>query len=168
MVLAGESSRAANIHAPGAHAGKGVLLSEHVEIPESEGSSELNVASLGVGAGSAETDGCRGLQVAEDRDTSLCIDSGGINGCSVRGATAADAENFNLSHDESIAASVLAHDAVQVGKALEIQNLLWWRLTAHAGVPLVVALDKANNATPAVAEERLLVVRRVVGNEVRL
>ena len=63
---------------------------------------------------------------------------------------------------------MLAHDAVQMREALEVQDLLWRGLAAHAGVPLVVALDKADNTTAAVAEERLLEVGGVVGDELRL
>ena len=39
--------------------------------------------------------------------------------------TAADAEKFDLGHDEAVAAAVLAHDTVEVSEALEVENLLW-------------------------------------------
>ena len=77
-------------------------------------------------------------------------------------------EKLNLGHDEAIAAAVLAHHTVQVGQALEVQDLLRGRLAAHTRVPLVVALDEANNATTAIAKEGLLVVGRIVGDELGL
>jgi hypothetical protein len=83
-------------------------------------------------------------------------------------AAAADAEELNLRHDESVAATVLAHNAVEVRKTLKVEDLLGRRLAAHAGVPLVVALDETDNTASAVAEESLLVVGRVVGDELWL
>jgi hypothetical protein len=50
--LPGQSGRATDVHAPGAHTLKGVLLGEHVQVPKSEGSGQLNVASLRVRTGS--------------------------------------------------------------------------------------------------------------------
>jgi hypothetical protein len=126
VVLAGESSRTADVHAPGAHALEWVLLREHMEIPEREAGGELDVASLGVCALSREADGRGGLEVAEDRDTILSVDSGRVNGCSVRRTTAANTEKLDLSHDEAVAAAVLAHDAVEMRKTLEVQDLLGW------------------------------------------
>lgn len=63
---------------------------------------------------------------------------------------------------------MLAHHAVKVCKTLEVEYLLWWRLAAHACVPLVVTLDKTDDATTAVAEQRLLIVRGIVGNKLWL
>lgn len=168
MVLAREGSRAANVHAPCAHALEGILLGEHVEVPEGEGRGELQVAGLWVGAGSAEADGRRGLEVAVDGDAGLCVDGSGVDGRGVRGPAAADAEELDLGHDEAVAAAVFAHDALEVGEALEVEDLLGWGLAAHARVPLVVALDEADDATPAVAKEGLLVVGGVAGDELGL
>jgi hypothetical protein len=158
MVLAGESRRATDVHAPGTHALEWVLLGEHVEVPERETGGELDVTGLGVCALGGETDGGGGLEVAEDGDTGLCVDGGGVNGGSVGGTAAADAKELDLSHDEAIAAAVLAHDAVEMRKALEVENLLGRRLAAHTRVPVVVALDETNNAATSITKDGLLVV----------
>jgi hypothetical protein len=126
MVLAGEGSRAADVHAPGAHALERVLLGEHVEVPERKAGGELDIAGLGGWALGREADGCGGLEVAEDGDTILCVDGGGVDGRGVRGTATADTEELDLGHDEAVAAAVLAHDAVEMCKALEVQNLLGW------------------------------------------
>lgn len=168
MVLTSESGRATNIHAPGTHALEGVLLSEHVEVPQCEAGSELDVAGLWVRALSGETDGCRSLEVAKDGYTSLCIDSGGVHSSSVRGTTAAHAQELDLSHDKAVAAAMLAHNAVEMSKTLEVENLLGRRLAAHARVPVVVALDKTNHTTTSITKDGLLVIGGVAGNKLRL
>lgn len=63
---------------------------------------------------------------------------------------------------------MLAHHAVQVRKALEIKDLLRWAFAAHASVPLVVALDEADDTTTAVAVDGLLVIGRIVRDELGL
>lgn len=123
-VLAGQGSRAADVHAPGAHALEWVLLGKHVEVPQRKGRCEQDVACLWVGARDGQADRGRGLEVAVDGNTGLRVDSGGVDGCSVRGAAAAHAEKLNLRHDEAVAAAVLAHDAVQMGEPLEVEDLL--------------------------------------------
>jgi hypothetical protein len=70
-----------------------------------------------------ETDWRRELEVPEDGDPGLgSVDGGGIEDCG--GATCADAEEFDLGHDEAVAAAVLAHHTVQVCEALKVQDLL--------------------------------------------
>ena len=82
-VLACQCSRATDVHAPGAHAFEWVLLSKHVQVPESKRGGELDVTRLWVRALGGEADRCGGLQVAEDWDTGLCVDGRGVDGRSV-------------------------------------------------------------------------------------
>ena len=63
---------------------------------------------------------------------------------------------------------MLAHDALEVSEALQVEDLLGRGLAAHAGVPVVVALDEADDAATSVTEECLLEVRGVAGDELGL
>jgi hypothetical protein len=98
----------------------------------------------------------------------LGIDDCRVGSREVRGATAADAEKLDFSHDEAVAAAVLAHHALEMSEALKVEDLLGRRLAAHTSVPLIVALHETNNAAAAVAKERLLIVGGVVGDELWL
>jgi len=166
--LPGECGGATNVHAPGTHALERVLLGEHVEVPESKSGGELDVACLRVGTRCGEADGGGSLKVTVDWDAGLRVDGCRVGGGEGGWAAAADAEELNLGHDEAVAAAVFAHHAVEVSEALEVEDLLGWGFAAHAGVPLVVALDETDDAAPAVAEESLLVVGGVVGDELWL
>jgi len=121
-----------------------------------------------VGTGGGEADGSRSLQVPEDGDAGLCVDGRGVGGGEVGGAAAANAQELDFRHDESVAATVFAHYAMEMGEALQIEDLLGRRLATHARVPLIVALYKTDDAAAAVAEDCLLVISRVVGDKLWL
>lgn len=165
VVLPGQRRGAADLHAPGAHTLERVLLSEHVEVPQREGGSELDIARGGH-AGGGQRDGSGQLEVAEDGHASGGVEGGGVWGRRV--AACANAEKLDLGHDEAVAAAVLAHDALEVSETLKVEDLLRGRLAAHASVPVVVGLDKTDNATTSVTKEGLLEVRGVAGNELGL
>lgn len=114
---------------------------------------------------STEADGRADLQVAEDGDTGLRIDGCGVHGCGGGGATAADAQQLNFSHDETIPTSMFAHNTMQVCEALKVEDLLWGRFAPHARIPLVVALDEANDPAATVTKNSLFVVGGVVGDK---
>ena len=115
-----------------------------------------------------EADGRADLEVPKDGDASLRVDDGGVRGERGRRATAAHAEELDFRHDEAVAAAVFAHDAVEVREALQVEDLLWGRLAAHARVPLVVTLDETDDAAAAIAIDGLLVVGWVAGDELGL
>lgn len=66
----------------------------------------------------------------------------------MRGAlgTVADKDELDLGQDEAVAATVLAHNVVEVRQASEVLDTLDVTLDSHAGVEAVIALDKANHA----------------------
>lgn len=165
VVLPGQRRRAADLHAPGAHTLKGVLLGEHVKVPQREGRRKLDVAGAR-DTGSRQRDRSGQLEVPEDGHAGCGVEGGGVGGRRV--ATGAHAEELDLGHDEAVAAAVLAHDALEVSEALEVKNLLGCGLAAHASVPVVVALDETNNAATSITEEGLLEVGGVAGDELGL
>jgi hypothetical protein len=165
VVLPGQRSGTADLHAPGAHALERVLFGEHVEVPQGEGGSELHIAA-GRHTGCGQRDGRRELEVAEDGHAGCRVEGGGVR--SRRVAACADAQELDLGHDEAVAAAVLAHDALQVSEALEVEDLLGCGLAAHASVPVVVALDETDDAAASVTKESLLEVGRVAGDELGL
>lgn len=57
-----------------------------------------------------------------------------------------DADELDLCDQEAVAAGVVAHYALQVGKAGEVEDLLVANFVAHAGVPAVVGLDEPDYA----------------------
>ena len=126
MVVARERSRAADVHAPGAHALEGVLLSEHVKIPQRKTGCQLNITSLWVRAVCSKADGRRCLEVPKDRHAGLRIHGRGVHGCGVRWTAAAHAQELDLGHDEAVAAAVLAHHAVEMSETLKVEDLLGW------------------------------------------
>lgn len=108
----------------------------------------------------------RELQVPEERDTAVRIDSGNImNSARSARAAATYAQQLDFREDEAIPAAMLAHHAVQMRKALQVVHLFVGRLRAHAGIPLVVGFNKPYHAAAAVAEDGLLVVGLVVRDE---
>lgn len=139
-----------------------------MEVPQRDGGRHLDLTRLGVHASGRQADGGRGLEVPEDGDAGLGIDGGGVGCACGGGTTAAHAEELDLRHDEAVAAAVFAHHAVEVCETLQVENLLWGALTAHPRVPLVVALDEADDAAAGVAVDGLLVVGGVAGDEVGL
>ena len=62
---------------------------------------------------------------------------------------------------------MLAHAALQVGQAGEVEDFLLPDFVAHARVPAVVGFDKPHDSAAAVAAEGLLDVVLVVREEVR-
>jgi hypothetical protein len=168
MILSCEGSGAANVYAPCAHTLEGVLLGEHMQVPQCQGRGELDVASRRVRTMGGEADGCRCLEEAKEWGTCLCVDCCWVDGSGIGWAAAAHTQEFDLGHDEAVAATVLAHHAMQMCETLKVQDLLGRRLAAHACVPLVVALDKPDDAATAFAEDGLLVVGGVVRDELRL
>ena len=107
-----------NIHSPSAcNTWQGVLLGKHVQVPESDAGGHLDGTIFRDTRG-GEADGRGELEVSEDGNASLRIDDGGVEGCRRRWSAAADAHELDLGHDEAIAATVLAHHAVQMREAL--------------------------------------------------
>lgn len=64
----------------------------------------------------------------------------------VRGLSAeADADELDLRDYEAVAAGVVAHDALHVGEAGEVEDFLVADFVAHARVPAVVGLDEPDD-----------------------
>lgn len=85
----------------------------------------------------------------------------------VRGLGAeADADELDLREQEAVAAGVVAHDALQVGEAGEVEDLLVADFVAHARVPAVVGLDEPDDAGARGAGEGGGGVGLVVAQEV--
>jgi len=160
-VLPGQSRRTTNVHSPAAHTRQRVLLGQHMQIPQRQTSSHLHATVLS-SALSRQPNRSRHFQVPKDGNTSLSIDSCGIHSRSIRRATAANTQQLNLCDDEAVAAPMLPHNTVKMSQALQIQDLLWGALAPHTGVPLIIALDKANNTTTGVTRKRLFVVAGIV------
>ena len=100
---------------------------QHVEVPQRETGRQ---ARLGV-----EGDGGGEFEEAEV-------------GVLVFGAHA-HADEFDFGDDEAVAGVAVAHQAVQVGEAGEVERLLAVFLLAHAGAPELPGFDEADDAAAA-------------------
>ena len=111
-----------------------LVARQHVQVPEREAGRQAGLF--------AEGDGLGEFEEAEE-------------GFAFFGAHA-DADEFDFRDEEAVARVALAHQAVQVGEAGEVERLLAVLFLAHARVPDVVGLDEADDA--AAAEDLGLVV----------
>ena len=60
---------------------------------------------------------------------------------------------------------MLAHVALQMGETEEVEDFFVWGLDTHAGVPALIRLDNADDATFPITEDHLGDVVFVVGDE---
>ena len=97
-----------------------------MKVPESKSGGELDVTGLGVRTGCGEADRGGSLEVTVDGDAGLGVDGRGVGGGEGGWAAAADAEELDFGQDEAVAATVLAHHAVEVSETLEVEDLLRW------------------------------------------
>ena len=134
--------RWSDIDLPAALPWQGLLLGQHVQIPKSE-TRRHALCRAGL-------DGRRQFQETEVRRL---------------GSAGPDTDEFGLGHDEAVPALVVAHVALQMGETEEVEDFFVRRLDPHAGVPALVGLDDADDATFAVAEDHLGDIVFVVGDE---
>ena len=109
-------------------AGQGDVAGEHVQVPEGEAGGEAG-GLLGQGDGFGE------LEAAEERVPLV--------------GAQADGDEFDFGDDEAVARVGVAHEAVQVGEAGQVERLLAVLLAAHARVPELKGLDEPDDAAAA-------------------
>ena len=106
---------------------QGFVARQHVQVPQREAGRQAGLF--------AERNGLGEFEEAEE-------------GFAFFGAHA-DADEFNLRDEEAVASVALAHQAMQVGEAGEVERLFAVFFLAHARVPDVVGLDDADDAAAA-------------------
>ena len=112
---------------------KGVAR-EDVQIPDSEADAHAIGSSFQVIAASGHCNGAAELEVAEVRR---------------RFGAEAHADEFDFGDDEAVAAVVLAHQALQVGKVLQVFNAFLAEFSAFSGVPAFEGHDEADDPATA-------------------
>lgn len=130
---AGRRVRGAQLDAVAPLAPQGDVAGEHVQVPKGERGREGGLA--------AQRD--RGREVEE-------AEVGGIGfvgvGAVVGGGADADADEFDFGDEEAVARVAVAHQAVQVGEAGEVESLFAVLFLPHARVPDFVRFDEADDA----------------------
>lgn len=76
-----------------------------------------------------------------------------------------DADEFDFRDDETVAAGMFAHVAVDLTEACEIFNATLPHFMAHAGVPTIESFDDTNDSTAAIASESLFKIVLIIGDE---
>lgn len=102
---------------------------QHVQVPESQTGCQTRRF--------AERDGGGDFQEAEVRGRGFGL------------GAHAHADEFDFRDDEAVSRVAVAHQAVQVGEAAEVERLLQVLLVAHARAPGFPGLDEADDAAAA-------------------
>lgn len=78
----------------------------------------------------------------------------------------ADADEFDFRDDEAVAAAMFAHTPVELRQRSEIEYFSVTYFSTHPRVPAVKGHDEADDATPAIAGNGVLVVVLIVCDKV--